>query len=181
MKKVILFFGSFDPLHKGHISIMEKAIKKVNADYLYIGLNKNSNKGRLTSFFHRKNMIKAFIKNNNKYKFIPFAFDYQKIDSTYENIFSLINPNDDNYILIGQDQFDSLNKWHKFDMLLEKFTFIIAKRGTIDINEKNDKFIFIDHDNKDISSTLIKNGDYKYTDEVITNYILNISYYLKYS
>lgn len=179
MKKVILFFGSFDPLHKGHISIMEKAIKRVNADYLYIGLNKNSNKGRLTSFFHRKNMIKEFIKANDKYKFIPFSFDYKNIEKTYKNIFSLIDINDNNYILIGQDQFSSLHKWHKFDMLLEKFTFIIAKRGNIKEDIDSDEYIFIDHNNKEISSSLVKNGDYKYTCEVITNYILNHNLYLK--
>lgn len=182
MKKFILFFGSFDPLHNGHISIMENAIKKVNANLLYIGLNKSSKKGKLTSFFHRSNMIKSYIKNKGKYKLLNFSFDYNDLDKTYEKIFNLMTPNDKYYILIGQDQLNSLEKWHNYGLLRQKFDFIIAKRNDETINDKylNDsKYIFIDHSYKNISSTLIKVGNYEYTNHIISNYIINNNLYLK--
>lgn len=182
MKNIIFFFGSFDPLHKGHISIAENAIKKVNADILYLGLNKSSSKGKLTSLYHRKKMLHIFSKTNNKYKVLDFTFDYKNIDKTYENIFNIANTNDNYYILIGQDQLMNLDKWYKFDTLINKFSFIIAKRGDIEISDSylnNDKYIFIDHNYKEVSSTFIKNQKYTYTHTNIAEYIISHNLYLK--
>lgn len=182
MKNIILFFGSFDPLHKGHISIMENAIEKVNADYIYLGLNKSSSKGKLTSLFHRRNMINLILKESPKYRLLPFSFDYINLDKTYNNIFSLIRKNTNYYILVGQDQLNSLKNWYKYGEIVKKFKFIIAKRGNQVISDEdlnNPNYIFIDHDYKSISSKTIKDQEYSNTYSIITNYIINYNLYLK--
>ena len=182
MKKIIFFFGSFDPLHKGHISILESAIKEVDADYLYLGLNKNSKKGKLTSYKHRYNMLKVYAKNKEKIKILDFSFDYKDIEKTYNQIFSYLDNETKAYILIGQDQLANLQYWHDLDLIKEKFDFIVAKRNGREISKEylnNSKYIFIDHVYKNISSLLIKKGEYNYTNEVITNYILSHNLYLK--
>ena len=93
-----------------------------------------------------------------------------------------MNQNDKYYILIGQDQLATLNKWYKIEILREKFSFIVSKRGNEGIDnsvyENDNKFIFIEHPYKDISSKLIKQGKYHYTMETITNYILNYNLYI---
>lgn len=178
MKKIIFFFGSFDPLHKGHISIMENAIKKVEADHLYLGLNKTSIKGRLAPLKDRKNMLKLYAKNKSNISVLDFYFDYKNIDITYENIFKYLSDDVKAYILIGEDQISSLNKWHKIELIKEKFTFIVAKRNSKD-SIVYDDFIYIDHDYKNISSLLIRNGQYEHSNAIIVNYILNHNLYLK--
>ena len=75
MKNIILFFGSFDPLHKGHIAIIKNAIKAVKADLIYLGLNKDSFKGRLTSIKHRKAMLESYAKTNKKCKVLDFLLE----------------------------------------------------------------------------------------------------------
>lgn len=182
MKNIIFFFGSFDPLHKGHISIIEEAIKKVSASCLYIGLNKSSSKGKLTSYYHRKNMIKEYVKTNDKCMLVPFSFDFKNIEDTYNKIFNMLKEDCNYYILIGQDQLSSLKNWYNYDYLLKSFSFIVAKRGDIEIDKKylkNPKYIFIDHKYKEVSSTIIKKGNYNYTTSSITNYILEHNLYLK--
>ena len=54
MKKIILFYGSFDPIHNGHLKIASDALKAINGDKLYFGINKNSNSKNLTAFSKRK-------------------------------------------------------------------------------------------------------------------------------
>lgn len=182
MKHIILFFGSFDPLHKGHISTMENAIKKVNATTLYIGVNKTSSKGKLTSVFHRRSMLRLFIKGNNKYKLLNFCFDYNNLETTYSKIFSLMEEDAKYYILVGQDQLNYLSKWYKYDLLIEKFTFIVAKRDDIDIDSTyldNPNYIFIEHEYKNLSSSMIKKGNYENTTKEISSYISSHNLYLK--
>ena len=67
MKKIILFYGSFDPIHNGHIKIAQEALKLIKGDKLYFGLNKNSNSKNLTPFSKRKKMLELAIKNKKKF------------------------------------------------------------------------------------------------------------------
>ena len=68
MSNIIFFFGSFDPLHLGHISMMENALNKVKGDVIYLGLNKTSKKGKLTPFSIRKTMLTKFVKDKENIK-----------------------------------------------------------------------------------------------------------------
>ena len=179
MKKIIFFFGSFDPLHKGHMSIIDNAIKEVDADVLYLGLNKSSKKGKLTPLNHRKNMLKLYAKNKPNISILDFSFDYKQIEMTYENIFKYLEDDVKAYILIGEDQIDSLNKWHKIHLIKEKFTFIVARRNTTKTYVNDETFIYIDHSYKNVSSLLIREGKYDYSSAIIIDYILNHNLYLK--
>lgn len=183
MKNVIFYWGSFDPLHRGHISIMEQAIKKVDAESLYIGLNKTSKKRKLTSYYHRKNMIKEYVNTNSKIKLIPFSFDFDNIDLTYQKIFNMLEEDTNYYILIGEDNLCDLSNWYNYKYLKDNFTFIIAKRKNTNCKKyevlKEINYIFIDHNYQNTSSTLIRQGVYKYTIPLITQYILGHNIYLK--
>lgn len=182
MSNVILFFGSFDPLHLGHISMMENAAKKVKADIVYLGLNKTSKKGKLTPFSIRKTMLTKFCKDKKNIKLLDFQFNYNDMETTYNNIFSILNDDDNAYILIGADQLCHIKEWYKQDLLSSKFKFIIARREGITCHKEdliNPNYIFINHSYKDISSSLIKRGEYEYTDRCIKEYILATNLYLK--
>ena len=98
MKKIILFYGSFDPIHIGHIKIATEALKKIKADKLYFGLNKNSNLKNLTPFLTRKKMIQLAIKNKKKFDILDIKFDYKNLDSTYNDILSFCNDENEYYI-----------------------------------------------------------------------------------
>lgn len=57
--KIFLYFGSFDPIHRGHEEIIKHVFKKENADTLIIGLtNKNKRKPNLIDIHMRIHMIK---------------------------------------------------------------------------------------------------------------------------
>lgn len=64
MKKRAIYAGSFDPLHEGHISVINKALKLF--DKLLIIVSNNPDKDNLNNLENRFKYIKNyFIKNNN--------------------------------------------------------------------------------------------------------------------
>ena len=179
MKKIILFYGSFDPIHNGHIKIAAEALKNIKGDKVYFGINKNSNSKNLTPYTKRKKMVELAIKNISKFDILDIKFDYKNLDETYENLLSYCDDNNKYYILVGQDQLNNLTKWHKYDLIKEKFEFIIANREN-EITIKNDSYIYLNNKNYKISSTDIKNGNYKSLNNEVKNYIIENNLYVEY-
>lgn len=178
MKKIILFYGSFDPIHYGHLKIASEALKTIKGDKLYFGLNKNSNSKNLTPFSKRKKMIKLSIINKNRFDFINIKFDFKNIDKTYEDLFNFCSDNNEYYLLIGNEQIKNLSKWHKFNLIKNKFRFIIANRNN-DIDKKNIDYIYLDNKINNISSSAIKEGCYKYINKDVKKYIIENNVYLE--
>lgn len=55
MMKKALYAGSLDPIHKGHVDIIRKAIKLF--DVLYVVITENINKNHKYSISERKDMV----------------------------------------------------------------------------------------------------------------------------
>ena len=178
MKKIILFYGSFDPIHNGHIKIAEEALKLIKGDKLYFGLNKNSNSKNLAPFSKRKKMVELAITSKKKFDVLDIKFDYKDLDTTYSALLNLCNDGNEYYILVGQDQLNNLNKWYKADLIKKKFKFIIANRGEDEI-VKNSNYFYLNNKNYNISSSTIKNGNYTNINPIVKNYIIENNVYLE--
>ena len=76
MKKVGIYPGSFDPIHKGHIDIINRATKLV--DKLYIAVADSPHKQPLFNLEERKDMIENEFSSNKDIEVI--AFDNLLID-----------------------------------------------------------------------------------------------------
>ncbi|RRN76845.1 pantetheine-phosphate adenylyltransferase, partial [Pseudoxanthomonas sp. SGD-10] len=77
--KIALFPGSFDPITKAHVDILERAIPLF--DKVYIGIGLNSNKKPLLEPEKRLEMIKAVFGHNNKVEVVTYeglTIDYCK-------------------------------------------------------------------------------------------------------
>jgi nicotinate-nucleotide adenylyltransferase len=72
------------------------------------------------------------------------------------------------YFIIGSDNLNTLDKWHKIDEILKKTEFIVAKRGAVDKNllsKYNIKKVL--DVNVPISSTQIRNCRFEYLPKII--------------
>lgn len=76
MKNVGIYPGSFDPIHKGHIDIINRATKL--ADKLYIAVADSPHKQPLFNLEERKDMIENEFSSNKDIEVI--AFDNLLID-----------------------------------------------------------------------------------------------------
>lgn len=159
--KIILFGGSFDPIHIGHLKIAEKAIESINADKLIFiptFLSPHKDKTDATSI-DRYNMINLILENNNKFDISDYEINKSEMSFSFQTIkhFKEIYPNDELYLLIGNDQLENFHNWKENKYILENIKIICAHKkddAKYIINTKN--IIFINNDLCDISSTKIK-------------------------
>lgn len=180
--RIGVFVGSFNPVHEGHIKIVNHLLDKNYLDKILLLATPNYwDKQDLISVEHRINMLKFYetdkiivddIHNN-------FPYTYQVLRSLKKDY------KDELYLIIGADNIVNLDKWKNIDELL-KYKIIILNRDNIDINKYLDKYpnkenfiVVDDYVPLDVSSTKIRNGDYKYLDSKVKDYIENNKLYWK--
>lgn len=178
--KLGIFFGSFNPVHKGHIKIVNYIIENNIVDKVLIIPTLNYwDKNDLIDLKYRIDMLKYF--ENDK---ITVLEKFNDLIYTIDLVNALKKEyNDTLYLIMGADNIVSFDKWKNYKELLN-YNMIIYKRNNIDIKHyldclgKKDKYIIIDSvKNINISSTKIrkninnKNELKKYLDERIIDYI----------
>lgn len=142
MKNIIIFPGSFDPIHTGHLLMAEKASVLLNADVIFVPAVISIWKEESAPFIDKINMIKLAIKNNSNFT----VSDYEnttglKSNFTVDTIkhFKKIYPEDNLFLLIGEDQVNKFHLWKDANELSSIARIIFFERPEIDIEEENVK------------------------------------------
>lgn len=154
--KVGVYVGSFNPVHKGHIKIVNHLLKYYLDKVIIVPTGNYWNKTNLTSIDDRINMLKKYVSDNIIVNTLCSNYKY-----TYMIMEKLSEEYDDLYLIVGADNIVDFDKWKNFDKLI-KYNIIIIKRDNIDINNYlklygiKKYFIVNNLDNIDISSTYIR-------------------------
>ena len=168
--KIGLFGGTFDPIHLGHLIVMENVLNIMNLDKIIILPSSNpphkQDKDK-TDVKLRVDMVKKAIKNNNRIILSTFEADNNEIIYSYQtiNYFKEKYPTDEFYYVMGEDSFMNIESWKNYKDLLKE-NLIVFARSSIDsqsslvkkVKETNKENIhLINNLNINISSTLIRN------------------------
>ena len=186
--KIGVYVGSFNPVHKGHIKIANTIVDNNYVDKLLVIPTLGYwNKQGLAPLEDRANMLKLYETDR-----IIVDTVYSNLEYTYQIINALKERHQDAEfsLIIGADNIVSFDKWMHYDELLQ-LTLIIIGRNDIDVKgyleklNKKDKFIIVDIDGIDISSTEVReNIDNemvlkRYLDPKVINYIQTNNLYRK--
>lgn len=168
--KIGLFGGTFDPIHIGHLIVMENVINTMNLDKIYILPNSNPPhkvQNKKTDINIRIKMVKEAIDDNHKIEINDYDYRNNSIHYTYQTIdyFKKTYPDDKFYFIIGEDSFLDIKKRKNYEQILKE-NLIVFKRyseknssllSEINKIKKYNKNIYlIDNIALDISSTLIR-------------------------
>lgn len=178
MKHVILFGGSFDPIHNGHIRIAREALKQCHANELWFVLAAVSPfKEAGTDFSKRLRMLELAVKPYRKFKISTVEKMLPKPSYSIDTIRYLKkhHPNTRFSWLIGSDQIRDLHKWKDFETLNSLVNFIVYKRpGYHDSHSYQE----IDGMSYNVSSTAIREGQSTDAPSSVLNYMMREGLYL---
>ena len=169
--KIGLFGGTFDPIHIGHMILMENVINNLNLDKIYVLPNSNPPhklENKKTALNLRLKMVNETIKDNSKLEINDYDYRDNEIHYTFNtiNYFKKSYPNDEFFFIMGEDSFLDIEKWKNYKEILKE-NLIIFKRYSNknfsliskinQVRKYNKNIYLIDNIALDISSTLIRN------------------------
>ncbi len=167
MKKIILFGGTFDPVHNGHLVLAQYALEFIDAKKVifipsYIPPHKLNYK--ITHWRHRLNMLKLAIKGNPNFEISEFEIKNKGVSYTYKTVdwFSKQYKDYKIYFLIGFDSLLELHTWQNWRDIIEKVEFLVGTRMIKKEKLKNlnkeviKKITYFDSPIVEISSTEIR-------------------------
>jgi len=164
MKKKGLFFGTFDPLHNGHVSIGRYFIQKLELDELWLvvtPLNPFKKTENVSDELKRLEMVKSFCCNKKKIICSSVEFKLSKPNYTAETLNFIVKQNPDTkfFVILGEDNLNSLHLWKDYDKILEHQICVYPRKNLKKglNNLTNHKMVKVyDAPIMDISSTLIR-------------------------
>jgi len=130
---VALYFGSFNPIHIGHLLIAQSVIDLVTIDELWFIVSPQSpfkKKKNLLAERLRFNLVQTAIENNNQLKVSDIEFKLPKPSYTIDTLIYLEekHPNIKFELVMGSDNLDHLHKWKNADLLIDRYNIIVYPR-----------------------------------------------------
>ena len=165
--KILIFGGTFNPIHNGHLILAENSINEEGFDKVVFIPTMNPYYKDTLDFDTRLKMLKMAIKDNDKFAYSSIEKKYNLEGKLYLILEKISKLSDDDItILIGSDSLMNLDWWYKIDEILKKYKILVLKRDDEDeaiemrINEYKEKYgahiKVLNNKRVEISSSMIR-------------------------
>jgi nicotinate-nucleotide adenylyltransferase len=132
-KRIGIFSGSFDPVHKGHVAFALAALESAQLDEVYFAPERwPRRKPEVTHLSHRLAMLKLATRLHPRLNVLELPDRYFSSSVTLPRIIKKF-PNDHLFMLLGSDLLENLHHWPKVEYLLRSSGLIIGVRGEGDV------------------------------------------------
>ncbi len=143
MKKIGLFFGSFNPIHIGHLILANYILENSDMDELWFVVspqNPFKDKKSLLKDHNRLDMAQLAVKNYPKMRASNVEFSLPQPSYTIDTLTYLHEkyPDHSFSLIMGEDNLNGLHKWKNADLLLKNYHIIVYPR--IFESEKNSEY-----------------------------------------
>lgn len=164
-RKTGLFFGSFNPIHVGHLVIANYILEYSDLNHLWFVVtpqNPLKKKSSLLPDHHRLYLTELAVGDHPKYKVSDIEFKLAKPSYTVTTLAHLSEKYPDRkfVLLMGTDNLSGLRKWKNFEVILENYEIYAYPRPNDDGGEfkEHPSVKIINAPQMEISSTLIRNS-----------------------
>jgi len=160
--RVGLFFGSFNPIHIGHLIIANHILNETDLNKIWFVIspqNPFKPAHTLLNNYDRLHLVNKATENDPRIKASDVEFKLPRPSYTIDTLNHLQekHPTNEFVIIMGSDSFQNLNKWKNYETIIKGFQLSIYKRPGFEIvNNINASIITTDAPLLDISATYIR-------------------------
>ncbi|APX99137.1 nicotinate (nicotinamide) nucleotide adenylyltransferase [Lacinutrix venerupis] len=165
--KIGLYFGSFNPIHIGHLIIANQLVENSDLDQIWFVVtphNPFKKKSTLLDNHQRLEMVYLATKDYDKLKESNIEFNLPQPNYTINTLTYLQEkyPIHDFALIMGEDNLKSFHKWKNYEVILENHNIYVYPRiseGIVETQFTNhEKIHRVKAPIMEISSTMIRNA-----------------------
>jgi nicotinate-nucleotide adenylyltransferase len=133
MQKIGLFFGSFNPIHIGHLIIANTMLETTDLDevrFVVSPQNPHKKRNTLLHEFDRLHMVESAISGNYKMRGEDVEFNMPVPSYTIDTLTYLQEREPDKkfILIIGEDNLQHFHKWKNYEQILENYELYVYPR-----------------------------------------------------
>jgi len=164
--KIGLYFGTFNPIHVGHLTIANHLAEHSDLDQVWFvvtPLSPFKKKSSLLDNYQRLEMVHLATKDYDKLRPSDIEFGLKQPNYTIDTLAYLFEkyPNYEFALIMGEDNLKSFHKWKNYELILENHNIYVYPRlskGKVDTQFNNHpKITKVNAPIMELSSTFIRN------------------------
>lgn len=134
--KIGLYFGSFNPVHIGHLAIANYIREFSDLGQIWFVISPHNplkEKKSLLADFHRLEMVNIALGDSVFYKASNIEFSLPKPTRTIDTLAYLFDkyPNHEFSMIMGSDNLVNLHKWKNYEEILKNYKIYIYPRPNV--------------------------------------------------
>jgi len=162
--KIGLFFGSFNPIHHGHLMVASYIANHTEVQQVWLVVspqNPHKTQASLLNEYDRLHLAQLAIEDDSQLKVSDIEFKLPKPSYTIDTLTYVQEqfPQHEFYVIMGGDSFQNLPKWKNYDSLIKNYKFIVYRRPGFEINNTHGASVqYLEAPMLELSATLIRNN-----------------------
>ncbi len=131
--KIGLYFGSFNPVHIGHLIIANHVINNTDLQQVWLIVSPHNplkTSSSLLNEYHRLHLVQSAVDGETKLKASNIEFQLPKPSYTVDTLAYLKEkyPHHQFAIIMGSDSFYNLSKWKNYEVIIKNHALYIYER-----------------------------------------------------
>lgn len=128
-----LFFGSFNPIHQGHLIIAQAVLNDGGVDEVWFIVSPHNplkDSKSLIHHFDRIDMVELAIEGNDRFKASDIEFNLPQPSYTVDTLAYISDkyPERKFKLIIGEDNLENFSKWKNHEVIIENCGLLVYSR-----------------------------------------------------
>ena len=138
--KIGLYFGSFNPIHTGHLIIASHIIENTDLKKIWFVVSPHNPlkpAASLLNEYHRLHLVRIAIDGDNRFKASDVEFKLPQPSYTINTLAYLTEmyPTHQFVIIMGSDSYCNLHRWKNYEQLVKNYSIIVYNRPGFVVKE----------------------------------------------
>ena len=139
-----LYFGSFNPIHIGHLIIASHVLNEASINKIWFVVspqNPFKESKTLLNEFDRLHLVRLATQDDNRIKCSDIEFNLPKPSYTSNTLTFLSEkyPEHQFAVIMGSDSYQNVDKWKNYETIINNYPVYVYKREGYEIKKASDK------------------------------------------
>lgn len=135
-----LYFGSFNPIHNGHLIIASHILNEGLVEKVWFIVSPQNPlkvQHSLLNEYDRLHLVRLAVEEDNRMRASDIEFGLKRPSYTIDTLAYLKEkyPDEKFFVIMGSDSFQNINKWKNYEMILKEHRIIIYKRPGFEVED----------------------------------------------